>query len=640
MPDITACTMDCPDACSLIVDRDRNGVLRIRGNPEHPFTRGFTCAKIKRHPERLAHPARLLSPRLRTGRGWTSISWNDALDLCAEKLQALRLEPESILHIPGAGAHGLLKQGVGFFFSLLGSSRVTGSLCDGAGYSAYLRDFGSRKNPHPEDILNAHRIVNWGKDLSRSSIHLEALVRQARQNGTRVLTISPGGDGNGPLSDTLIRIRPGTDRFLAAAALREFPDCKSGRDFAEGGAKNWPQFLEMVRSWSVPDLLSRCGVSADDLVEIIKWYSGPEPCATIVGTGLQRYTFGGENVRFINALAFLSGNMGRSGGGSYYHTQSFAHFNLEWTRVTNIPSPRTLSLPLIGEEILRADLPPIHMIWINGTNIVNQAPNIDKIIRALKTVPFKVVVDAFMTDTADQADLVLPSTLMLEQEDIVGSYWHDNLQWAEAVVPPPEGARDDYGIVADLGKRLNPPVLLPPADTVFRLSLDSSSLETSLEALKVRGWTPAHGPRVPYKGLVFDHPDERYHPPLALHDEPAPPLGYPLRLLTLIRRGFIHSQILPEEQKSPSTVWVAPETMKSYLNNSAEEAILSSPIGRMKVSVRALEGLHPETVVYRRGDWKKHGGGANQLIEDRTTDMGTGASFYDQYVTLKNRGRC
>lgn len=634
MPAITACTMDCPDACSLIVDRDRNGALRIRGNPDHPFTRGFTCAKIKQHPKRLAHPGRLLHPMLKAGRGWASISWDEALDLCAERIQALRSEPTSILHLPGAGTNGVLKEGVGLFFARLGSSLLKGSLCDAAGHLAYLLDFGSRENHEPDDILDAHRIVNWGKDLSRGSIHLAALVRKARQGGTRVLTVSPGGDGNGAFSDFHVSIRPGTDRFLAAAVLREFLDRGSAWDFAEQTSYGWAKFQEMVRSWSRSDLASRCGVCLEDIREIHKWYAGQGPCATIVGTGLQRYAFGGENVRFINALAFMSGNMGRRGGGSYYHLKSFANFNLEWARGLNPSSRRSLLLPVIGDEILRSDRPPIRMIWVNGSNIVNQAPNIDKTIRALETVPFKVVVDAFMTDTADRADLVLPSTLMLEQEDMAGSYGHCNVQWAAAVLPPPGETRDDYSIVAELGKRLDPPVLLPSADTVFRDSLDSPYLNTSLEALKRKGWAPAHRPRIPYEGLLFDHPDGLYHPPGALHEEPEPPPEHPLRLLTLIRRSAIHSQIPPGEQPSPPTVWLAPETMKSRLINAGEDAVLSSPIGRMTVRVLALDGLRPEVVLYRRGDWKKQGGGANRLIEDGLTDMGGGAPFYDQYVRL------
>ncbi|MBT8368432.1 MAG: molybdopterin-dependent oxidoreductase, partial [Deltaproteobacteria bacterium] len=217
---ITACTMDCPDACSLVVDRRRDDRISLRGNPDSPFTSGFTCPKIRGHIKRLQHPDRIRHPLLRVNQTWQRITWEAALDLCAQKIQALRSEPKSILHIKSEGAKGVLKAATALFFSILGSSRTKGSLCDAAGFMAYIYDFGSRKNNDINDLINADRIVNWGKDFYRSSIHTAAIIRKARRGGSRMLTISPGGDGNGAFSDERIRIRPGTDRFLAAAVIK------------------------------------------------------------------------------------------------------------------------------------------------------------------------------------------------------------------------------------------------------------------------------------------------------------------------------------------------------------------------------------------------------------------------------------
>jgi hypothetical protein len=118
------------------------------------------------------------------------------------------------------GAKGVLKEAVNLFFAQLGSSRIMGSLCDAAGYIAGVEDFGSRENNDIEDLANASAVVNWGKDFSRSSLHTAAWVHKARKKGAHVLTLSPGGDGNDPFCDSRIRLRPGTDRFLAAAVIR------------------------------------------------------------------------------------------------------------------------------------------------------------------------------------------------------------------------------------------------------------------------------------------------------------------------------------------------------------------------------------------------------------------------------------
>ena len=140
---LTACTLDCPDACSLLVKILAHGAIRIRGNPNHPVTKGFTCAKIRRFGQRLSSKHRITRPLLRQGQDWKPIDWEEALQLCAEKIQEHRSEPESILHLRGEGDKGVLSQASKLFFAELGASTTAGSLCDVAGIAACIADFGS-----------------------------------------------------------------------------------------------------------------------------------------------------------------------------------------------------------------------------------------------------------------------------------------------------------------------------------------------------------------------------------------------------------------------------------------------------------------------------------------------------------------
>jgi anaerobic selenocysteine-containing dehydrogenase len=636
MRKLTACTYDCPDACSLVLERSADGRLRLIGNPDSPFTRGVMCAKTRRQLRRLQSPSRILRPRRRTKAGWQDIGWEAALDLCAETIQRLRAAPTAILHIHSDGAKGVLKEAVNLFFSKLGSSRIMGSLCDAAGYIAGVEDFGSRQNNAIEDLANAAAIVNWGKDFSRSSIHTAALVHAARRRGARVLTISPGGDGNDPFSDGRIRIRPGTDRFLAAAVIRRLLEERPILEAAAARSRHPEKFAELIRRRPLAELLAACEVSAADAERLFDWYATVKPLATFIGAGLQRYRYGGENVRFINALALLSGNVGRSGGGVYFHLHSYRNLDLGWIKGDGHKGRRAFHLATIGRDILGARDPGIRMIWVNGINVVNQAPAALETARAFDGVEFKVVVDAFMNDTAERADLVLPCTLMLEQEDIVGSFLHEYVQYAAPVLAPPPEARSDLWIVTELGKRLDPPVSLPTPEEGLRAALASPHLDATLEELKAAGFVRSRRPRIAYEGLRFDHSDGKYRFPGQLHDEPPAPAGYPLRLLTLVRRTAIHSQILPEDQNAPPTVWVAPECPALAALDPARPTALVSPTGRLPVKVRSMPGLHPRAVVYRRGDWMSRGGGANQLIAAGLTDLGGGAPFYDQYVRLEN----
>ena len=635
MDTITACTMDCPDACSLVVSRKPDGTIKILGNPDHPFTRGIICGKIKKHFLRLTSPHRITHPMIRKDGSWINISWDDALDICAEKLNHYRNQPESILHVHGEGSKGILKQTGKLFFGLLGASRLRGSLCDAAGIVAYLKDFGSRENHDPDDILNSRKIVIWGKDLSRSSIHMANHVQKARKNGARVLSISPEGSCNAAFAHDRIRILPGTDRFLAAAAIRCFLDSKPPSRHIVSSANRWEKFKKLILDQSVTDLLRSCDLNEDSLKVLFRYYSEEGPCATIIGAGLQRYELGGENVRFINALALISGNIGISGGGSYFHSHSLKNINTQWIDVSRQFPRRSFRAPLIGQEIASAD-PPVRMIWVNGSNVVNQSPDIFGTIRAFNKVEFKVVADAFMTDTAKIADLFLPSTLMLEQEDIIGSYLHDFVHYVSPVIQPPDEARDDFRVFTQVAARLDPPIDFPDLQTCLQNALNSEVLNISLDTLKKRKFVKAARNSIPYVDLKFDHPDQKYRMPVILHPEPEAPKEYPFRLLSLIRRNAIHSQIPPEDQRNPPLVWISPETLKQSGILVEKKVYMVSPAGRMEVCLKEKEGLHAGTVLYRRGDWLSCGGGVNRLIEALVTDMGSGAAFYRQYVRLEN----
>jgi anaerobic selenocysteine-containing dehydrogenase len=633
---VSACTLDCPDGCSLLVEILADGTLRIKGNPNHPVTAGFTCAKIRRFPQRLRSKHRITSPLLRQGKNWKSIGWEEALQLCAEKVQLYRSEPESILHLQGEGDKGVVSKASKLFFAKLGASQTAGSLCDVAGIAACIADFGSLETNDVLDLAKASTIINWGKDLSRSSNHLAALVRKARKKGARVLTVSPGGDGNLSYSDKMIVIRPGTDRFLAMAVVHLLLQRGKISSQIIEGTRNWTEFRKLVTARAVSELANWCHVAEEAVEELFQCYVRPEPVATLLGWGLQRYKYGGETVRFINALAMLSGHIGRSGGGSYFNISSSRDFNLDWTKPAEGVTRRTLLEPRIGRGILAAKDPPIRLLWVNGFNVLNQAPDSRATARAFETIDFKVVVDAFMTDTAARADLVLPCQLMFEKEDIVGSFLHNYVNYVRPVLEPPEGARSDLSILTEAGKRLSPPILIPGAWECMKASLDSPYLGISLAELRQLGFIRAKRPEIAYTGLNFDHPDGKYHLPTEIHQEISPPDEFPLRLLSLVRRNFLHSQILPEEHEEVPFVWISERCRGVEGLDLDKDVYLVSPLGRLKVRIKYLRGLHPEVVIYRRGDWMSLGGGANQIIAAELTDMGGGAAYYSQFVRLEN----
>ncbi|SFM84072.1 molybdopterin-dependent oxidoreductase [Thermodesulforhabdus norvegica] len=640
---ITACRVDCPDACSIIATKNPDGRWILRGNPEHPVTQGFLCRKVAYFIKRHNSPSRLVHPMLRKGNRWVVISPDEAVDICAEKIQKLLASPERILHVQGHGVRGIYQDSVRYFFASIGSSTTDGSLCDGAGIEASITDFGTLDHNDILDLLNAEIIVNWGKDLKRSSVHLAALTRKFRKKGGRVLTISPGGCDLEGLCDHHVLISPGTDRFLAAALIKELIlPTEPARDCpALNNCDGVEKFEEALKSFALQDLLRICGVDRQDFERLKAIYGGNSRVSTIIGWGLQRHRHGGETVRWINALCYLTGHVGKPGEGVYYNISSRRYFNYDGVTVPEgsvNPYRRSFPLPRLAKSLLQAD-PPIEFAWIHGTNIVNQAPSSYEVAKALKKIPFVVVVDAFFTDTVRFADLFFPSTLMWEDEDIVASCMHNYVQYARAFLEPPGDARSDREWIDAVSSRINPPIKLPSRKECYSKALKSPAFsETALDELRTRGFVKAKHPGIVFLEGKTARPDGRFLLVDRLSPEPDYHPDFPLRLLSLIRGEFLHSQILPEDHSErPPYVWVSESSPFTRDIRDGALARIITPVGSMRVKVKKLpEGvIHPRVVIYRRDDWWRFGGGINRIVADEITDMGVTAAYYQQCARIE-----
>ncbi len=631
---VSACSLDCPDGCSVLVEPRPDGSVAISGNPAHPFTRGFICPKGRRAYERITSKDRVTTPLLRKNGTFHPVDWDTALDLVADRITPLLANPASILHIRSYGYRGTLAEASRFLFRSLHTAGTRGGLCNAAGTAATLADFGDLDQNDLTDLANAAYIVNWGRDLASSSIHTERLVQQARKLGRTVVAISPCGSKDSLQADTVIRIRPGTDRFLAAAVIRKLLLRGYTLPSAMRHAANWEEFQELIAQQDERALLRDCDCSVHDVNLLAGIYANPaqEPVASLVGWGMQRHAFGGENVRFVNALAYLSGQVGRSGGGVYFGNSWSRHLNDGWASTAGTYSSRLL-LPTIGQEILNAT-PKIALLWADGSNFLNQAPDAATTIRAMESVDFSVVVDAFMTDTARHANLILPCALDHEREDILGASQHCGVQYAAEVFPPMGEARHDFDIISAVATRLG--VSMPDRETILRETLHTPSLSTTLEELRHTGFAVAEHPAVAWSDGHFAHPDGRYRLPEALHTDPPAPQGYPLHLLTLAHRKYLQSQIPESEHPTMPTVLVHPGHPLLGTLDTQKPIYLATPLGRMPVSVDVSLNQHPRCATLQRGGWIRLVSSANPLIAPHLTDMGEAAAYYSQYARLEN----
>jgi anaerobic selenocysteine-containing dehydrogenase len=223
----SVCALDCPDACSLLVNVEDGRATRLRGDPAHPVTRGFLCGKVAQYLEREYSPQRLLYPQKRAGaKGegrFTRISWDEALGTIAERLAAIAEEhgPESILPYSYAGTMGLLN-GSGMdrrFFHRLGASRLDRTICSSTGGAALTASLGLRYGTEPEQFRNSKLIIAWGANIHGTNVHLWPFIVEARRNGAKLYVIDPVETRTAALADRHLAINPGSDLALALGLM-------------------------------------------------------------------------------------------------------------------------------------------------------------------------------------------------------------------------------------------------------------------------------------------------------------------------------------------------------------------------------------------------------------------------------------
>src|SRR5271166_1676927 len=195
----SVCALDCPDTCALLVTIEDGKGTRLRGDPNHPVTRGFLCGKVARYLDREYSPDRLLFPRKRVGaKGegrFERIAWDEALDTIARRLESVTAEygPEAILPYSYAGTMGMLN-GSGMdrrFFHRLGASRLDRTICSAAGLAGLTASLGLRYGTEPEQFAKSKLIIAWGANIHGTNVHLWPFIVEAKRNGARLYTIDP-----------------------------------------------------------------------------------------------------------------------------------------------------------------------------------------------------------------------------------------------------------------------------------------------------------------------------------------------------------------------------------------------------------------------------------------------------------------
>ena len=638
----TACSLDCFDACGIIAHVKDGRIVRLGGDPAHPFTRGALCNKVNHYLEqRFYHPDRALHPLRRTKGGWERIGWDAALDLVANRLRATRDRHGSlsVLYHKGNGSFATLKiLGERFFNLFGGATQAVGRFCGGEGDYGTRLSFGACEIHDPLDLAEHTRLfLIWGRNPAVTNIHMMPVLKHARARGAQAIVIDPVATKTVRYCDGFVQPRPGSDGHLAIGMAKVILARRPvDRERIARLSEQFEPYLALVEGTPMEDAVARTGLSLDAIESLALRYADTTPATILQGIGLQQYTRGHQTYRLIAALGMLTGQIGTPGGGVNFANWPWGRIGRPLALERRTSPVREVPVSRLATALAATADPPITMAYLTNTNLVNQMPDSLATRAALARLDFVVVVDQFMTDTAACADVFLPSTTMLEEEDFLPSYGHLWMQLMQPVVPPEGECRSDLQILQALAERLGFGADMEgsPAEWIDRIAAPFPGV--SYRALLAAGGrlVPGDTPRVPWASGEFKTASGRFAFPDHLDDDPVlPPDGY-LHLVFLATEQAINSQINEERQQALASVRVHPRTAGAHGLRDGDEALLvSSSGGQLTIRLALDAGVREDTVVALKGDWLKHGRGFNVLTEQRYT-AGTGAAFNQNYVRL------
>lgn len=690
-----ACPHDCPDTCAMLVTVRDGRAVRVAGDPDHPFTSGFLCAKVNRYLERTYHPDRLTTPLRRSGpKGsgrFEPISWGEALEEVAERLHGIANSPDgpqAILPYSYAGTMGLL-QGSSMdrrFFHKLGASKLDRTICSMAGTMGMRYTVGANIGADAEGIPESDLVLLWGTNTLTSNPHLWPFVLQARERGTRIIAIDPIRTRTAEQCDDWIGIRPGTDAALALGIMHVlFADGLEDADFLARHTLGAPELRARAGEYPVGRVAEITGIEAGRIVELARAYGQARAAFIRVNYGLQRHAGGGMAVRTIACLPAVTGHWRRAGGGVQLSTSAkFAFDKSTLERPDLSPQVRTINMIRLGEALTRPDAgvggPPVRALVVYNSNPAAVAPDLNAVRRGLAREDlFTVVLEHFQTDTADWADIVLPATTQLEHWDVHFAYGHYHATLNQPSIAPIGEAKPNTEIFRMLAARMamHDDVFHDDDITLVRQALwepvgSASALPPrptpapleglTFEALRERGWMRLNVPRpyLPFANGEFPTPSGKceffsarlaeqgmdplptYTPPREL-PETAPELAarYPLVLISSPRHKFLNSTFVNIRSLRGSDrpeCMLHPDDAATRGLADGVRVVIHNDRGAFTAIARITEGIR-RGVVWAPSIWwtrlSDDGHNANDTTSQMETDMGHGPVFYDNLVEVE-----
>jgi anaerobic selenocysteine-containing dehydrogenase len=685
----SACPHDCPDGCGALITVEDGRATRIQGDPAHPITQGFLCAKVAKYLDRVYSPDRLLFPMRRVGpkgsggpEAFQRISWDEALDEIAAKLKSVGAEfgPEAVLPFSYGGNLGVLN-GSSMdmrFFHRFGASQLLRTICSLTGGDAIISVYGRKVGTEPEQFRHSKYIIAWGANIHGNNIHLWPFVEEARRNGAKLVVIDPYRTRTAKVADWHIPVNPGTDVALAMGLMHIIVrDGLHDQDYIARHSDGFDELEKRLPRYTPDQVSAWTGISKDDIELLAHEYATTRPAAIRLNYGIQRAQNGGAAVRAVCMLPVIAGSWKEVGGGLQLSLSGGFQLNQTAMERTDLmlKSPlgrpaRSINMTELGKVLTEVSHPPVKALFVYNSNPAAVCPDHNLVVRGLRREDlFTVVHEQFFTDTTDYADILLPATTFFEQKDLVKAYGHLYLQVSQQAIEPLGECKSNVDLFRELASRMG------FKEECFRETVDEM-IDTALSSgvpqlggitrerlerepqvrLNLHGdesdkpWLPfANGfptasgrARLYNADLIaegmdpvaeFVAPEESRHSPLAKR--------YPLELLARKADNFLNSTFvnLPSLQKMERQheLEISQRDAESRGIKDGDCVRVFNERGEISLTARVDGSVSPGVVGAKLG-WAKlaaNGININVLTSARLNDLSGGATFYSTLVEVE-----
>ena len=683
----SACPHDCPSTCALEVEvLDEHTIGRVHGAPDNAYTAGVVCAKVARYAERIHHPDRLTRPLRRTGAkgsgSFEPISWDDALDLVAEKFLAAeaRHGAQSVWPYYYAGTMGLVQRdGIHRLRHAKKYSGFHSTICVNASFTGFAAGTGRIAGPDPREMAKSDLIVIWGTNPVNTQVNVMTHATRARkERGAKIVAVDVYQNGTMEQADLAVLVKPGTDGALACAVMHcLFRDGKADWDYLEKYT-DVPRELEThVRSRDPRWAAAITGCPADTIEAFARLVGATKRAYFRLGYGFARSRNGPVNMHAASCIPAVTGAWLHEGGGAFHNNSDIYHWDKAMIEGSDLrdKSIRMLDQSRVG-AILTGDRealkggPPVAAMLIQNTNPVSVCPDQEVVKRGFAREDLFVCVhEQFMTETAQMADVVLPATMFMEHDDVYQGGGHQYIILGPKLIDPPGECRSNHAVNCGLATRLG---AQHPGFAMSERELIDHTLRKSgwgtLECLEREKWIdcqPDFEAAHYIKGFAYPDGKFRFKP-----DWPTVPFrsaypagptaampklpdhwtiigeadaAHPMRLATSPSRGFLNSTFNEtpssrEQNRGRPDVMIHSDDANALGIADGDEVVIGNTRGQVRLHAKVFDGVRRGVLIAESvwpNDAYPDGKGINTVTGADAIAPYGGAAFHDNRVWIR-----